>query len=89
MKLSRVNDQYLSGYPAFDPPVVALGVLLELLLDHTDHDLVADETSGIHDLLGLATEGCLRSNLCAEHVSGSLRRLVPLHLLLPAFVLRL
>lgn len=70
MKLSRVNDQYLSGYPAFDPPVVALGVLLELLLDHTDHDLVADEATLVHDLLGGFTQVGLPRDLVSEHVTG-------------------
>lgn len=34
-------------------PVLALSVVVQLALDHVDHDLVADQTSLVHDLLGL------------------------------------
>ena len=37
-------------------PERALLVLVELLLNHADHDLVADESSLVHDLLRLLAE---------------------------------
>jgi hypothetical protein len=52
---------------------LALGVVLELALDHANHDLVADETALVHDLLGLSTQLGLLCDLSAEHVTGSLR----------------
>lgn len=55
-----------------DIPVLALLVVLELSLDHVDHNLVADKTTGVHDLLGFPSEGRLRCDLCAEHVSRGL-----------------
>lgn len=56
---------------AGDSPLATLLVGLELVLDHAYHDLVADETTLVHDLLGfLAKLGAL-SNLLAEHVTGS------------------
>ena len=57
-----------------DVPSLALLVILELLPDHANHDLVADQTAGIHDLLGFPAEGGLLSNLRSEHVAGSLRK---------------
>lgn len=53
-------------------PVLALGVVLQLALDHVDHDLVGDETTLVHDLLGLLAEVGLLSDLRTEHVSGGL-----------------
>lgn len=42
-------------------PVLALGVVVQLALDHVDHDLVADETTLVHNLLSLLAElGLLR-----------------------------
>lgn len=52
-------------------PLGAVLVLLELLLDHADHDLVADQSTGVHDLLGGFSELSLSSDLRSEHVSGS------------------
>lgn len=53
-------------------PVLALGVVVQLALDHVDHDLIADEAAGIHDLLGFPAERRLLCDLGAEHVTGSL-----------------
>lgn len=55
-------------------PVLALCVVVKLALDHVDHDLVADETTLVHDLLGLLSEVGLLRDLGAEHVSGGLFR---------------
>ena len=52
-------------------PPLALRVLLELLLDHADHDLVTDETTLVHDLLGGLAQLSLAGNLRTKHVSGS------------------
>lgn len=37
-------------------PVLAFGVVIQFALDHVDHDLVADETTLVHDLFGLLAE---------------------------------
>jgi hypothetical protein len=60
------------GEAALHVPVLALLVVLELSLDHIDHDLVADQTAGIHNLLGFSAERRLRRDLRAEHVSCGL-----------------
>lgn len=54
-------------------PALALLVAVELLFDHANHDIVADQTARIHDLLGLDTERGLLSDLGSQHVTGSLR----------------
>ena len=57
--------------PPVDLPVLALLVVLQVVLDHVDHDLVADESTVIHDLLGLHTDLGLVGNGSAEHVTSS------------------
>lgn len=57
-----------------DPPALALGVVLELVLNHVDHNLVADKTTLVHDLLGLSSQLGLLCDLGAKHVTGSLRK---------------
>lgn len=52
-------------------PVLALLVVIQLVLDHVDHDLVRDQLALIHDLLRLPAELGLRGHLRAQHVSGS------------------
>jgi hypothetical protein len=54
-----------------DSPVLALLVVGQLVLDHVDHDLVADEVSSVHDLLGLFTEVGLLLDLRSKHVTSS------------------
>lgn len=44
-------------------PVLTLFIGLDLALDHVHHDLVADETTGIHDLLGFFTQSSLLRDL--------------------------
>jgi len=53
-----------------DLPVLALLVVVQLVLDHANHDLVRHQLALVHDLLGLATELGLSSNLRAKHVAG-------------------
>jgi hypothetical protein len=53
-------------------PVLALCVVVELALDHVDHDLVADKTTLVHDLLGLLSEVGLLRDLGPQHVSSGL-----------------
>lgn len=54
-------------------PSLALLIVVELLLDHANDNLIADETALVHDLLGLAAEGSLLRNLRSQHVTGGLR----------------
>lgn len=51
-------------------PVLARLVVVKLVLDHTHDDIVADETSCIHDLLRLHSEFGLARDLVAQQVSG-------------------
>ena len=53
-------------------PVLALGVVVQLALDHVDHDLVADETTLVHDLLGFLSKIGFLRDLGPQHVSGGL-----------------
>ena len=52
-----------------DPPALAVCVVVELLLDHADHDLIADEAARVHDLLGLDAERGALGDLLAEHIA--------------------
>jgi hypothetical protein len=56
-----------------DIPALALLVVLQLLLDHANDDVIADQAARIHDLLSLPAEGGLLGDLGSQHVS---RRLV-------------
>lgn len=53
-----------------DVPVLALLVVVQLVLDHANHDLVRHKLALVHNLLGLATKLSLSSNLRAKHVAG-------------------
>ena len=53
-----------------DVPVLALLVVVQLVLDHANHDLVRHQLALVHNLLGLATELGLSSDLRAKHVTG-------------------
>lgn len=53
-------------------PSLALLVVLELILDHANDNVVGNESTLVHDLLGLATELSLLCNLGAEHVTCGL-----------------
>lgn len=53
-------------------PALAFLIVVKLLLDHADDNLVADETTLVHNLLGLATKGSLLGDLGAKHVTGGL-----------------
>jgi hypothetical protein len=52
-------------------PVLAGFVGLQLVLNHTDHNVITDETSGVHDFLCLDTEFCLGRYLFTQHVTCS------------------
>ena len=54
-------------------PILALRVVGQLALDHVDHDLVADKTTLVHDLLGLPSELSLLRDLGPQHVTGGLK----------------
>ena len=51
-------------------PILALFVVLELVFDHVNHDIVRDQTAGIHDLLGFNTEGGLLCDLLTKHITS-------------------
>ena len=53
-------------------PVLALGVVVQLTLDHVHHDLVANQATLVHDLLGLLSEIGLLGDLGSQHVASSL-----------------
>lgn len=53
-------------------PALALLVVLQLVLDHANDNVVADETALVHDLLGLLAESGALGDLGAEHVTGGL-----------------
>lgn len=53
-------------------PVLALRIGVELAFDHVDHDLIADKTTLVHDLLGLLSELSLLGDLGPQHITGSL-----------------
>lgn len=54
-------------------PSLALLVVVQLLLDHADDNVIADEAALVHDLLGFAAERGLLGDLRAQHVAGCLR----------------
>jgi hypothetical protein len=56
--------------PSNDVPVLALLVVVQLVLDHANHDLVRHQLALVHNLLGLATELGLSGDLRAQHVAG-------------------
>lgn len=53
-----------------DAPVFARLVVLQLVLDHPDHDIVANETTSVHNLLRLHTERRLLLDLLTKHVAS-------------------
>lgn len=52
-----------------DSPTLAVGVVLEVVFDHPDHDLIAHERARVHDLLRLDAERGLPDDLLAKHVA--------------------
>lgn len=44
-------------------PVLALSVVVELALDHVDHDIITDQATLVHDLLGLSAQISLLGDL--------------------------
>lgn len=61
------------GVDGINIPALALGVVVELLLDHANDNVVADETALVHDLLGLPAERCLLGDLGPKHVTCGLK----------------
>lgn len=51
---------------------LALLVVFKLVLDHANDDVVGDQSTLVHDLLGLLAELSALCDLGAEHVSGGL-----------------
>lgn len=51
-------------------PIFARLVVFQLVLDHSHHDLVTNQTTCIHNLLRLSPELSLLRDLLAQHVSG-------------------
>lgn len=60
-----------SGKAVQNETVLALGVVLQLVLDHVDHDFVRNKATLVHDLLSLEAEGSLLGNLRTQHITGS------------------
>ena len=50
-------------------PVLALCVVFNLVFDHSNHDLVTDESTLVHDLLCLTAQRGFLCDLRPEHVS--------------------
>lgn len=50
-------------------PVFTLLVVVQLVLDHADHDFVRDQLALVHDLLRLPSEVRLGGDLSAQHVA--------------------
>lgn len=50
-------------------PVTAGLVVLQLFLDHVDHDLVAHKTALVHDLFGLLAQICALGHLITKHIA--------------------
>jgi hypothetical protein len=68
VKLLGLGDS--PGEAVEDEAVGALAVVFELVLDHVDHDVVAHETTLVHNLLGLDAKGSALADLFPEHVAG-------------------
>lgn len=65
------TQKYAGGkYIIEHSPVLAGLVVLELVLDHTDDNVITHEASSIHDLLSLNAEGRLARDLVAEEVAS-------------------
>jgi len=57
------------GEDEIDPPALAVCVVVEVVFNHTDHDLIAHERASVHDLLRLDAERGLLGDLLAKHVA--------------------
>jgi hypothetical protein len=68
--VSTAGSGLLFHNPSNDIPVLALLVVVQLVLDHANHDLIRHQLALIHNLLGLATELGLSGDLRAQHVAG-------------------
>lgn len=55
---------------AFNIPVLALRVLVQVLFNHTNDNLVRYETASIHDLLSLQTKRSLGGDSSSQHVTS-------------------
>lgn len=53
-------------------PSLTLLIVLQLVLDHADHNFIADKSTLVHDLLGFPTERCLLCDLGSKHVASGL-----------------
>lgn len=59
-----------TGEAVEDEASLALLVVLQLLLNHANDDVIADETTLVHDLLGFPTERSLLGDLGSQHVTS-------------------
>ena len=53
-----------------DVPVFARRVVLQLVFDHANHDVVADEPTRVHNFLRLHAKSGLLDDLFAKHITG-------------------
>lgn len=51
-----------------DLPILTIFIILQLILDHPDHNFIANQATGVHDLFSFYSKGRLFGNLLAEHV---------------------
>ena len=72
MKLGFCQHQVGTGRGKLIGPFFAVWVAIELRLDHVDHNIVADKTALVHDLLSLPPKRGLLCDLRAQHVTSSL-----------------
>jgi hypothetical protein len=69
LKFRTERERRGRGEDEIDPPALAVRVVLEVVLNHSDHDLIAHEPARVHDLLRLDAERGLPGDLLAEHVA--------------------
>jgi hypothetical protein len=55
-----------------DAPILAIDIVIELALDHADHDFVADQAALVHNLLCRAPERRLLCDLRTQHIASCL-----------------
>ena len=76
MNLNQAFQYLMAPKYSADAPLSALGVILELALDHIDHDLVTDKPTLVHDLFSFPAEGRLFRYLRPKHVPRSLNTIL-------------
>ena len=73
MKLIVLARKYLQSNRSRSP-IGTISVRFDLILDHVDHDVVADKSTLVHNLLCFLSERSLLCDLSSQHVTGGLRK---------------